>query len=81
MGMIAGNEQEKSQLATEICELSARATACAVLHHPRTNKSPFVNWYLLLKVCLFLLLLIYFLCCSFLFFGVSLTLAFGGIGP
>ncbi|KAI3459245.1 hypothetical protein Pfo_015908 [Paulownia fortunei] len=50
MGMIAGNEQEKSQLATEICNLSARATACANLHHPHTKKSPFINWYLVLRV-------------------------------
>ncbi|KAK6146191.1 hypothetical protein DH2020_020060 [Rehmannia glutinosa] len=46
MGIIAGNEQEKSQLATEICEISARAN----LHHPHTNKSPFINWYLVLRV-------------------------------
>ncbi|KAH6780162.1 hypothetical protein C2S52_011399 [Perilla frutescens var. hirtella] len=48
--MITGKEQEKSQLAKEICELSTRATACANLHHPRKNKSAFINWYLVLKV-------------------------------
>ncbi|XP_057806062.1 uncharacterized protein LOC131021008 isoform X2 [Salvia miltiorrhiza] len=46
MGLVAGNEQEKSQLAKTICELSA----CANPHHPRTNKSHFINWYLVLNV-------------------------------
>ncbi|GFP85285.1 chaperone protein dnaj [Phtheirospermum japonicum] len=50
MGMIAGNEQEKSQLVTEICDISARAIACAKLHHAHTRKLPFVNWYLVLRV-------------------------------
>ncbi|KAL2244298.1 dnaJ homolog subfamily C member 21 [Sesamum indicum] len=50
MGMIVGNEQEKSQLATEICELLARASACAKFHHSRRNKPPFINWYLVLRV-------------------------------
>lgn len=45
-----GNEQQKTQLATEICEISARAIACSNLHHPRINKSPFINWYLVLRV-------------------------------
>lgn len=48
---MAGNEQRKTDLATEICELSARAIACSNGHHPRTNKSPFINWYLVLRVC------------------------------
>ncbi|KAL1539121.1 hypothetical protein AAHA92_27784 [Salvia divinorum] len=43
---MAGNEEEKSQLAKTICELSA----CANIHHPRTNKSQFINWYLVLDV-------------------------------
>ncbi|KAL0368194.1 UNVERIFIED_CONTAM: Chaperone protein DnaJ [Sesamum calycinum] len=50
MGMIVGNEQEKSQLATEISELLARAGACAKFHHSRRNKPPFINWYLVLGV-------------------------------
>ncbi|KAL0433966.1 UNVERIFIED_CONTAM: hypothetical protein Slati_2730900 [Sesamum latifolium] len=50
MGMIVGNEQEKSQLATEISELLARASVCAKFHHSRKNKTPFVNWYLVLRV-------------------------------
>ncbi|KAL0323423.1 UNVERIFIED_CONTAM: hypothetical protein Sangu_1961600 [Sesamum angustifolium] len=48
MGMMVGNEQEKSQLATEISELLARAGACAKFHHSRRNKPPFINWYLVL---------------------------------
>ncbi|XP_042019546.1 meiotically up-regulated gene 184 protein-like [Salvia splendens] len=43
---MAGNEEEKSQLAKTICELSA----CANLHHPHINKSQFINWYLVLNV-------------------------------
>ncbi|KAL7080890.1 hypothetical protein ACP275_14G006200 [Erythranthe tilingii] len=50
MMMTAGKEQEKSQLATEICELLSRATTCANLHHPFAMKSPFINWYLVLSV-------------------------------
>ncbi|KAK6148251.1 hypothetical protein DH2020_019163 [Rehmannia glutinosa] len=50
MGIIARNEQEKSHLATEICEIWARAIACSNLHQPHTNKSPFINWYLVLRV-------------------------------
>ncbi|KAL8490598.1 hypothetical protein ACS0TY_022559 [Phlomoides rotata] len=50
MGIKSGNEEGKPELATEICELSARAIACSNLHHPRTNKSPFINWYLVLRV-------------------------------
>ncbi|KAK4433893.1 Chaperone protein DnaJ [Sesamum alatum] len=50
MGMMVGNEQEKFQLATEICELSARAGACVKFHHRYQNKPPFINWYLVLRV-------------------------------
>lgn len=47
MGKIAGDdEQEKSQLATEICDLLARAN----LHFAHANRSPFINWYLVLRV-------------------------------
>ncbi|XP_047962866.1 uncharacterized protein LOC125207528 [Salvia hispanica] len=43
---MAENEEVKSQLAKTICELSA----CANLHHPRINKTQFINWYLVLNV-------------------------------
>ncbi|PIN08800.1 hypothetical protein CDL12_18619 [Handroanthus impetiginosus] len=50
MENIAKNEQEKSQLAIEICDLVARAITCAKIHRPFQNKSPFINWYRVLRV-------------------------------
>ncbi|KAA8548975.1 hypothetical protein F0562_000659 [Nyssa sinensis] len=49
-----GREREESdfkiQLVTEICSISTRAIACVHLHHRSTIKSPFIDWYLLLRV-------------------------------
>ncbi|KAL3641909.1 hypothetical protein CASFOL_012724 [Castilleja foliolosa] len=44
------NEPEKSQLATEICDISTHAIACAKFHHANFRKTPFINWYLVLRV-------------------------------
>ncbi|KAG8372916.1 hypothetical protein BUALT_Bualt12G0116800 [Buddleja alternifolia] len=51
MGVKIRNEEEKFQLAIEICDISNRATTCSYHPHHHTNgSSKFINWYLVLKV-------------------------------
>ncbi|GER56907.1 heat shock protein binding protein [Striga asiatica] len=52
--MAEENEHEKSQLVTQICAISSRAIDCAKFHSPIAEKSPFINWYLVLRAYLWL---------------------------
>lgn len=51
MGRARTDSDIKSHLVTEICNISDRAVTCAHQHHFRSTNPPFVDWYLVLKVC------------------------------
>ncbi|KAK3027730.1 hypothetical protein RJ639_042470 [Escallonia herrerae] len=50
MGRVEDETKSKSQLVTEICNISNQATACARWHRHDRVRSPFIDWYLLLQV-------------------------------
>ncbi|KAE9453247.1 hypothetical protein C3L33_14853, partial [Rhododendron williamsianum] len=50
MRMVSEESDLKSQLVTETCNISRRAIACAHLHGGNRSRSPFIDWYLILRV-------------------------------
>ncbi|KAH7859248.1 hypothetical protein Vadar_033620 [Vaccinium darrowii] len=50
MGIVREEPDLKTQLVTEICNISRCAIACARRHGGNRSRSPFIDWYLILRV-------------------------------
>ncbi|XP_058203187.1 uncharacterized protein LOC131317656 [Rhododendron vialii] len=50
MRLASEESDPKSQLVTETCNISRRAIACAHRHGGNRSRSPFLDWYLILRV-------------------------------